>query len=74
LAVDRSVIFENLKAVKAWVPVDGRMTSAPARRIAPREQEEAYPVSRCNFLLLLHGSLPQFNDDTGFVGAATIAQ
>src|ERR1700740_1226206 len=23
LAVDRSVIFENLKAVKAWVPVDG---------------------------------------------------
>src|SRR5580698_4512537 len=23
LAVDRSVLFENLKAVKAWVPVDG---------------------------------------------------
>ena len=23
LATDRSVIFENLKAVKAWVPVDG---------------------------------------------------
>src|SRR5712691_7311404 len=23
LAVDRSVLFENLKAVKAWVPIDG---------------------------------------------------
>src|ERR1700752_2088903 len=23
LATDRSVIFENLKAVKAWVPIDG---------------------------------------------------
>src|ERR671929_513885 len=23
LSVDRSVLFENLKAVKAWVPVDG---------------------------------------------------
>jgi len=23
LAVDRSVLFENLKAVKAWVPLDG---------------------------------------------------
>jgi len=35
LAVDRSVLFENLKKVKAWVPVDGTTTSAPAR-VSPR--------------------------------------
>src|SRR6201984_1272401 len=47
LAVDRSVIFENLKAVKAWVPIDGTYDLGAGLRISPTEQEEAYPVSRC---------------------------
>src|SRR5579864_7362918 len=47
LATDRSVIFENLKAVKAWVPIDGTYDLGAGLRIAPTEQEEAYPVSRC---------------------------
>src|SRR5450432_2029900 len=46
LAVDRSVIFENLKAVKAWVPVDGTYDLGPGPRVTPREQEESYPISR----------------------------
>src|ERR1700758_3535230 len=29
LAVDRSVLFENLKAVKAWVPIDGTYDLGP---------------------------------------------
>src|SRR5229473_7127725 len=40
LAVDRSVIFENLKAVKAWVPVDGTYDLGSGPRIYPTEQEE----------------------------------
>src|SRR5579864_7697881 len=47
LAIDRSVIFENLKAVKAWVPIDGTYDLGAGLRISPTEQEEAYPVSRC---------------------------
>jgi succinate dehydrogenase / fumarate reductase iron-sulfur subunit len=47
LQVDRNVIFENLKAVKAWVPVDGTYDLGSGPRIAPHEQEEAYPISRC---------------------------
>jgi len=31
LSVDRSVLFENLKKVKAWVPVDGTYDLGPAR-------------------------------------------
>src|SRR6201998_4395660 len=47
LATDRSVIFENLKAVKAWVPVDGSYDLGAGPRLSPEEQEAAYPLSRC---------------------------
>jgi len=74
LAVDRSVLFENLKAVKAWVPVDGTYDLGPGPRMHPREQEEAYPISRCISCCCCMEACPQFNERTGFVGAATIAQ
>ena len=47
LAVDRSVLFENLKAVKAWVPMDGTYDLGSGPRMTMQEQEEAYPLSRC---------------------------
>lgn len=74
LAVDRSVLFENLKAVKAWVPVDGSYDLGSGPRMTMEEQEEAYPLSRCISCCCCMEVCPQFNDDTGFVGAATIAQ
>lgn len=74
LAVDRSVLFENLKAVKAWVPVDGTYDLGSGPRIYPPEQEEAYPISRCISCCCCMEACPQFNESTGFVGAATIAQ
>ena len=74
LSVDRNVIFENLKAVKAWVPVDGTYDLGPGPRVTPREQEESYPISRCISCCCCMEACPQFNEDTGFVGAATIAQ
>jgi succinate dehydrogenase / fumarate reductase, iron-sulfur subunit len=74
LAVDRSVIFENLKAVKAWVPVDGTYDLGPGPRMTQEEQEGAYPISRCISCCCCMEVCPQFNEDTGFVGAATIAQ
>src|SRR6266567_8813132 len=47
LAVDRSVLFENLKRVNAWVPVDGTYDLGPGPRMTMEEQEAAYPLSRC---------------------------
>ena len=35
LAVDRSVLFENLKTVKAWVPIDGSYDLGAGPRISP---------------------------------------
>jgi succinate dehydrogenase / fumarate reductase iron-sulfur subunit len=74
LAVDRSVLFENLKAVKAWVPVDGTYDLGSGPRMSPAEQEERYPISRCISCCCCMEVCPQFNEHTGFVGAATIAQ
>ncbi len=53
LAVDRSVLFENLKAVKAWVPVDGtydpgapdREWTNGATRKKPIRCRGAFPVA-----------------------------
>ena len=74
LSVDRSVLFENLKRVKAWVPVDGTYDLGSGPRVFPQQQEEAYPLSRCISCCCCMEVCPQFNDKTNFVGAATIAQ
>jgi succinate dehydrogenase / fumarate reductase iron-sulfur subunit len=74
LAVDRQVLFENLKAVKAWVPIDGTYDLGPGPRMTAEQQEAAYPLSGCISCCCCMEVCPQFNDETGFVGAATIAQ
>src|SRR5579863_519298 len=74
LTVDRSVLFENLKTVKAWVPVDGTYDLGPGPRMAPETQEKAYKLSTCISCCCCMEACPQFNEDTGFVGAATISQ
>lgn len=74
LAVDRSVLFENLKKVKAWVPVDGSYDLGAGPRQFPQVQEQRYPLSNCISCTICMEVCPQFNDVTNFVGAATIAQ
>ena len=74
LAVDRSVLFENLKRVKAWVPIDGTYDLGSGPRVFPQQQEANYPLSNCISCTCCMEVCPQFNTDTGFVGAATIAQ
>src|SRR5437773_10434475 len=67
LAVDRSVLFENLKRVKAWVPVDGTYDLGSGPRQSQADQEEAYPLSRCISCTCCMEVCPQFNESTGFV-------
>jgi len=74
LQVDRSVLFENLKRVKAWVPIDGTYDLGAAPRQFPQVQEQRYPLSNCISCCCCMEVCPQFNDVTNFVGAATIAQ
>ena len=74
LQVDRSVLFENLKAGKAWVPIDGTYDLGSGPRVLPQQQEINYPLSNCISCTCCMEVCPQFNEETGFVGAATIAQ
>lgn len=47
LIVDRQRLFQSLKRVKAWIPVDGYYNAGPGPRVSPAEQELAYPLSEC---------------------------
>src|SRR5579864_1941957 len=62
LAVDRSVIFDSLKRVKAWVPIDGTYDLGPGPRVSPEVQEAAYPLSRCISCCCCMEACPQFNE------------
>jgi succinate dehydrogenase/fumarate reductase-like Fe-S protein len=58
LAVDRSVIFENLKAVKAWVPIDGTYDLGLRAAHVGRGAGSRVSDFALHFVLLLHGGLP----------------
>src|SRR5579864_1306515 len=64
LAVDRSVLFENLKAVKAWIPVDGTYDLGAGPRQSTQQQEQAYPLSRCISCCCCMEVCPQFTEPT----------
>ncbi len=74
LQVDRSRLFEDLKRVKAWIPIDGTYDLGPGPRLSQREQEGAYPFARCISCASCLEVCPQYNDKTQFVGAAVIGQ
>lgn len=74
LSVNRAVLFENLKQIHAWVPMDGTYDLGPGPRIDPAVQEQAYPLSRCMSCCLCMEVCPQFTEPTRFVGAAIINQ
>jgi succinate dehydrogenase / fumarate reductase iron-sulfur subunit len=42
--------------------------------MTPDEQDVSYPLSRCISCCCCMEACPQFNEKTGFVGAATISQ
>lgn len=74
LAVDRSIMFENLKRMKAWVPIDGTYDLGEGPRMAPDHQQRAYPLSRCISCGACLEVCPQVNQNNAFIGAAIISQ
>ena len=74
LMIDREQMFESLKEVKAWVPIDGTYDLGPGPRIPAKEQTWMYVLSRCMTCGCCLDACPQFNDKTSFVGAAIISQ
>jgi succinate dehydrogenase / fumarate reductase iron-sulfur subunit len=74
LWVNRDRLFNDLKRVKAWVPVDGTYDLGPGPAIPQRLQEERYPLSRCISCGCCLEACPQYTAGNKFVGAAVISQ
>lgn len=74
LWVDRSRLFNDLKRVKAWVPIDGTYDLGAGPPIPQELNEERYPLSRCISCGCCLEACPQYTPTNKFVGAAVISQ
>lgn len=74
LRVNRSVMFENLKRVKAWIPIDGTYDLGPGPRVSSGDQAIGYDLSRCMTCGCCLEACPQVNPHSKFVGAAILSQ
>jgi succinate dehydrogenase / fumarate reductase iron-sulfur subunit len=74
LVVDRSKMFENLKKVKAWVPIDGSFDLGMAPPQDDHVRQLRYALSRCMTCGCCLEACPQVNDHSAFVGPAALGQ
>jgi succinate dehydrogenase / fumarate reductase iron-sulfur subunit len=74
LIVDRSGMFDNLKKVKAWVPIDGSYDLGAAAPQDDGVRQMRYALSRCMSCGCCVEACPQVSEKTNFVGPAAIGQ
>jgi len=74
LVVDRSRMFEDLKRIRGWVPIQGTYDLGPGPRMSPVDQEKAYDLSRCMTCGCCLEVCPQINPRSEFIGPAAISQ
>jgi len=81
LFVDRSRLFETLKRVSGWVPIDGTYDLGKGPRESQEDQQTRYKLSECMSCGCCLEACPQYTlepDETkwdkSFVGAAVISQ
>ncbi len=74
LFVDRRRMFDALKKVKAWIPVDtyGHVGEGPT--MSPEEHEIRYPLSQCMTCGCCLEVCPQINEKSDFIGPQAIGQ
>jgi succinate dehydrogenase / fumarate reductase, iron-sulfur subunit len=74
LIVDRSRMFENLKQIRGWVPIDGSYDLGMAQPQDDTVRQLRYALSRCMTCGCCLEACPQVNDKSPFVGPAAVAQ
>ncbi|MGE5703915.1 MAG: succinate dehydrogenase iron-sulfur subunit [Clostridia bacterium] len=74
LSIDRSRMFDALKRVKAWVPIDGTHDLGPGPRMPEVERQWAYELSKCMTCGVCLEACPNVNEKTGFIGPFAISQ
>ena len=74
LVVDRSYMFETLKRLKAWIPIDGIHDLGPAVRMSPSQAELRYDFSRCMTCGCCVESCPNVSNNSNFIGPTALGQ
>ncbi len=74
LVVDRSRMFEALKQIKAWIPIDGTYALGPGPIMAEREQAQGYAFARCMTCGCCMEACPQYGPASEFIGPAPLGQ
>ena len=74
LQVDRRPMFDALKQVQAWIPIDGTYDLGPGPKQSAVEAEINYAFSRCMTCGCCMEVCPQYNGRSEFIGPAPIAQ
>ncbi|MCE5170111.1 succinate dehydrogenase iron-sulfur subunit [Paenibacillus profundus] len=74
LVINRERMFDALKRVKAWIPIDGTYDLGPGPRMAETKRQWAYELSKCMTCGVCLEACPNVNDKTSFIGPAPISQ
>ena len=74
LIVDRSVMFENLKKVHAWIDADGAYDRGPGPKISQDKQDVMYALSTCMTCGCCVEACPQGGLDSKFIGPQIFSQ
>ena len=74
LMVDRSRMFDALKRIRGWIPIDGTYDLGPGPKVSPAAQELGYALSRCMTCGCCLEVCPQVNEHSKFIGAAAMGQ
>src|SRR3989338_1077 len=74
LRVNRQRMFDALKRVKAWIPIDGTYDLGEGPKLSAQEQQIGYVLSKCMTCGCCVEACPQYNDRSEFVGAAALSQ
>lgn len=74
LSVDRSRMFDSLKKVKAWIPIDGTYDLGPGPRMPERKRQWAYELSKCMTCGVCLEACPNVNSKSSFNGPQPLSQ
>nr|MDH3136193.1 succinate dehydrogenase iron-sulfur subunit [Bacillus velezensis] len=74
LQVDRSRMFDSLKKVKAWVPIDGTYDLGRGPRMPEKRRQWAYELSKCMTCGVCLEACPNVNSKSKFMGPAPMSQ
>lgn len=74
LIVDREQMFDALKQIKAWIPIDGTHDLGPGPRMPEKKRQWAYELSKCMSCGVCLEACPNVNDNSNFIGPAALSQ